>query len=166
MPDSSRERDPSQGGAAEEARPPQEEAARRDTDEASEGDVLVAKKKNSQPKHVKIAQWFWTKFEEILDPEHEELVDVHYRDRKTEAGPAGWNCILKVTRLGESYVHGVNFPVVGTPHHADIMSAFEAVRMIIDSATTKKSLLVTPEQAHMVKGPGGMPKVIPKIIRE
>jgi len=126
----------------------------------------MAKKKNSAPKHVKISQWFWTKFSEILDAEHEDLIDVHFRDRPTEAGPAGWNCILKITRLGKSYVHGINFPFTGVPQHKDVMAAFEGTRKLIDDATTKKSLIVTPDQARMVKGPGGMPKVIPKIIRE
>ena len=115
----------------------------------------MAKKKNSMPRHMKTAAWFWKLFDRELDHGREELVDVHFRDRATKAGPAGWNCIVQVTRLGETYTHGINFPFTGTPQYKDAVLAFENIRELIDKADTKKSLLVTPEQARK------MPKIIP-----
>ena len=119
----------------------------------------MAKRKNRQLLHVRISEWLWEGCTQILEP-GEEILDVSFRGRTSKLGPAGWAVVFAKTILSQTYTHGIFFPVTGRPSKKDVDSAIKEVRAAIEKAQTRKSLLVTPQEAgNVLTGIKGGPNV-------
>jgi hypothetical protein len=122
----------------------------------------MAKRKSRELLHVRISNWLWEGCSGILEP-GEEILDVSFRSRTSKLGPAGWAIIFSKTVLSQTYTHGIFFPVLGRPTKKEVTAAIKEVRAAIDKSHTRKSLLVTPQEAGSIltgikRGPVNVPK--------
>ena len=119
----------------------------------------MGKRTRRQLLHVRISEWLWVEAERILE-DGESILDIAYRGRPSKLGPAGWSLVFAKTVLGETHTHGLFFPVMGRPSKKDVHAAFASVRAEIDKASTRKSLIVTPDEVGpILQGIGGMKNV-------
>ena len=98
------------------------------------------------PLHTRIDGWLRSEINKYLDDEHEEIVDLAFRQR-SGLGPAGWSVVIRRTVLGESRDHGLVFPVSNKPTCREVMQVAQTGRAALDKASRQSQLVVTPEES-------------------
>lgn len=98
------------------------------------------------PLHTRIDGWLRSGVGKWLDHEHEEIVDVAFRQR-SGLGPAGWSVVIRRTVLGKSSDHGLLFPTTDKPTCREVMDVAQTGRAALDKAANQRQLVVTPEES-------------------